>query len=120
MQWVRGEGAGGHLRQPAQCPSLHLHRSPCLPCRSSRPTRPTCLPCRANLSTSVRGLPSLEELVVAGCTQVSILRLQAARLARLQLRGTRALTDLEMRCPRLEEVAIEPLNPGLPACHALK
>ena len=57
---------------------------------------------------------------MAGCTQVSTLRLVAARLARLQLRGTRALTDLEMRCPRLEEVAIEPLNPGLAACHALK
>lgn len=52
--------------------------------------------------------------------QVCNLRLQSQRLSRLELCGTRALQELEMRCARLAEVAIRPLNPGLAACAALK
>ena len=48
------------------------------------------------------------------------LRLQSPRLARLELCGTRALQELDMRCARLAEVAIRPLSPGLAACHALR
>ena len=54
------------------------------------------------------------------CPQVTTLRLQSQRLSRLELCGTRALQELEMRCSRLADVVIQPLNPGLAACAALK
>ena len=52
--------------------------------------------------------------------QVTTLRLQSQRLCRLELCGTRALQELDMRCARLADVVIRPLNPGLAACAALK
>ncbi len=64
--------------------------------------------------------PVLPPLPLPPPLQVSSLRLQSPRLARLALCGTRALQDLELRCARLAEVDIRPLNPGLAASHALR
>lgn len=52
--------------------------------------------------------------------QVTVLRMQSHRLARLSLRGTRALQELDLRCARLADVDIAPASPGLAACHSLR
>eukprot|EP00887_Chlorella_sp_A99_P003399 scaffold7.g3399.t1 len=72
------------------------------------------------LSESVHGMPALAFLSVAGCTQLSALSLGSHSLRELCLRGTRTLAELDLRCPQLAEVAIEPLSPGLAAAAGLR
>lgn len=84
------------------------------------PAPPPPPPRSANLSDSVHEMRELEELRITGCAQVTALRLHSLRLQRVELCGVRALQDLDMRCARLQQVTIQPLSPGLAACHALK
>lgn len=110
------------VSSPTVLPLWRLHRVPHHD-PTHAPTAPPAHPptaCSAHLSDSANDLHELEELWVAGCAQVTALRLRSHRLGRLVLSGTRALQELELRCALLEEVDIRPLNPGLAASLALK
>lgn len=65
-------------------------------------------------------MPALERLTIVGCSLLSSLSLRSHCLRRLLLRGTRGLGELDLRCPQLEEVAIEPQSPGLAAAAGLR
>lgn len=75
---------------------------------------------RSKLSDSLHDMHALQSLTIVGCTQLNTLSLRSHSLRRISLRGTRALTELELRCPVVEEVAITPLAPGLAAAASLR
>ncbi|KAI3435021.1 hypothetical protein D9Q98_003073 [Chlorella vulgaris] len=73
-----------------------------------------------HLSDAVHRLAALQELRVTGCSQITSLRLRSSGLTQLALCGTRTLQEIDLRCSRLAELSISPLNPGMAAAHVLR
>ena len=125
LSWL--PAAGGVVACTSTQPAPGLRVEPtarvCLPTYLASPfflPPPGFPPRSAHLSDSVHELAALEELRLSGCAQVTSLRLHSGRLARLALRGARSLQELDLRCARLADVAITPVNPGLAAAASLK